>query len=352
MASAVGNYYLLIIELTMKTAKKTDPVNSGTEPVDYANDPHLSVATRAFLNILNSGGGVPLESLSVVDARNVLVNAQQSVQVDLSGIDESEKLIEADGFPIKLNIVRPQGINATLPVFIFIHGGGWILGDYPTHRRLVRDLVVLSGCAAVFVNYTPTPDRAFPTQINEIYAATKWVAANGAEINVDGKKLAIVGNSVGGNMSTVTCLQAKDQNGPEIKLQVLMWPIVDADFETGSYHQFGKQRFLTTDMMKWMYDMYIPETEKRKNKYASPLQASIEDLKGLPPALIQVAENDILRDEGEAYGRKLDEAGVKVTTLRYNGAIHDFGMLNGLAETSQARALVAHAAAALRKYLS
>ena len=225
------------------------------------------------------------------------------------------------------------------------------MGDYPTHQRLVRDLVVMSGCAAVFVNYTPTPDQVFPVQINEIYAATKWVAENGAEINVDGKNLAIVGNSVGGNMSTVTCLKAKENNGPEIKLQILMWPIVDADFETGSYRQFGSQRFLTTTMMKWMYNMYIPETEKRKNKFASPLQATVEELKGLPPALIQVAENDILRDEGEAYGRKLDEAGVTVTTLRYNGTIHDFGMLNGLAKTTQARALVAHAAGALKKYL-
>jgi acetyl esterase/lipase len=250
-----------------------------------------------------------------------------------------------------LNIVRPEGVKGTLPVFIFIHGGGWVLGDYPTHKRMVRDLVVLSGFAAVFVNYTPTPDAQYPQAINEIYAATKWVAEHGEEIEVDGKNLAVVGNSVGGNMTAVTALMAKAKGGLHIKLQIMMWPIVDASFETNSYHQFGDKRFLTTPLMKWMYDMYIADPEKRQDIYASPLQATIEQLQGLPPALIQVAESDILRDGGEAYGRKLDEAGVKVTTVRYNGMIHDFGLLNGLAEVPAVRSLFVQAAAELKKYL-
>jgi acetyl esterase len=163
--------------------------------------------------------------------------------------------------------------------------------------------------------------------------------------------LAVVGNSVGGNMTTVTALMAKEKGGPAIKLQIMMWPIVDADFETDSYHRFGKDRFLTASLMKWMYDLYIADAEQRKDIHASPLQASIEQLHGLPPALIQVAENDILRDEGEAYGRKLDEAGVAVTTVRYNGMIHDFGLLNGLATLPAVRSLVLQAAAELKKYL-
>jgi acetyl esterase/lipase len=169
---------------------------------------------------------------------------------------------------------------------------------------------------------------------------------------VDGKRLAVVGNSVGGNMTAVTAIRAKENGGPEIKFQLMMWPIVDANFETGSYQQFGKDRFLTTSLMKWMYDLYIQDPAKRKNVYASPLQASIEQLKGLPPALIQVAESDILRDEGEAYGRKLDEAGVPVTCIRYNGMIHDFGLLNGLATVPAVRSLFVHAAAELKKYLA
>jgi len=233
---------------------------------------------------------------------------------------------------------------------MFVHGGGWVLGDFPTHKRMVRDLVVLSGCASVFVEYTRTPDAKYPQAINEIFAATKWVAENGKELNVDGKNMAIVGNSVGGNMSTVTAMKAKDNNGPEIKLQILMWPIVDADFETKSYQKFGADRFLTTPLMKWMYDMYATK-EERKERYNAPLQATVEQLKGMPPTLIQVAENDVLRDEGEAYGRKLDEAGVKVTCIRYNGVIHDFGLLNGLATLPQTRSLFIQAAAELKKYL-
>jgi acetyl esterase len=251
---------------------------------------------------------------------------------------------------IKLNIVRPEGVKGTLPVFIFIHGGGWVLGDYPTHKHMVRDLVVLSGFAAVFVNYTRTPDAQYPRAVNEIYAVTKWVAEHGEEIDVDGKNLAVVGNSVGGNMTAVTTLMAKAKGGPKIKLQILMWPIVDADFETDSYKQFGEKRFLTTPLMKWMYDLYTTDPEKRKEIYASPLQATVEQLTGLPTALIQVAESDILR-EGEVYGRKLDEAGVKVTTVRYNGMIHDFGLLNGLAEVPATRSLFVHAAAELKKHL-
>jgi acetyl esterase len=321
------------------------------EKLEVADDPRLSPGTKEFLKALNSPAPPELEKLSPLEAREVLVGAQTSVNVDYSGIDESEKTINADGYEIKLNIVRPEGVAKKLPVFIFIHGGGWVLGDYPTHRRLVRDLVVNSGFASVFVNYTRTPDAQYPQAINEIYAATKWVAENGDEINVDGKNLAVVGNSVGGNMTAVTALKAKAEGGPEIKLQILMWAIVDADFETESYKQFGEKRFLTTPLMKWMYDMYIPEPEKRKEIYASPLQATIEQLKGLPPALVITGESDVLRDEGEAYGRKLDEAGVKVTTVRYNGMIHDFGLLNGLANLPQVRSLFEQCAAELKKYL-
>jgi acetyl esterase len=318
--------------------------------VDYTTDPHLTAEVKTFLKGLNAGG-TAVESLPFADARKVLVDVQASVKVNLSGIDVSEKTITADGYTIKLNIVRPAGVKGILPVFIFIHGGGWVLGDFPTHERMVRDLVVLSGAVGVFVNYTRTPDAAYPRAINEIYAATKWVAEHGAEINVDGKRLAIAGNSVGGNMTAVTCLMAKDKHGPEIKLAIMMWPIVDASFETESYKLFGQDRFLTTPLMKWMYDMYIKDPQKRNGIYASPLQASIEELKGLPPTLIQVAENDILRDGGEAYGRKLDEAGVVETTVRYNGVIHDFGLLNGLAEIPQTRSLFVQAAAELKKYL-
>ena len=321
------------------------------EVVDFKTDERLSRGTRAFLKVLNSPAPPELEKLSALEARRVLETAQASVPVDYSGIDESERAITADGFQIVLNIVRPEGVTRKLPAFMFIHGGGWVLGDYATHRRVVRDLVVESGYCAVFVNYTRTPDAAFPRQIDEIFAATKWVASHGDEINVDGGNLAVVGNSVGGNMTAVTALKAKENGGPKIKSQILMWPIVDSNFETDSYQQFGRDRFLSASLMKWMYDMYISDPAKRTDIHASPLRASVEQLKGLPPALIQVAENDILRDEGEAYGRKLDEAGVEATTVRYDGAIHDFGLLNGLANEPGTRSLCRHAAAELKERL-
>ncbi|WP_426294791.1 alpha/beta hydrolase [Dyadobacter endophyticus] len=319
--------------------------------IDPANDPAIFEDVKTFLNALNSGGGTPLEQLSPADARNVLVGAQNSVEVDLSGIETSEKTITQDGLTVKLDIVKPAGSTEKLPVFIFIHGGGWVLGDFPTHQRIVRDLVVYSGAAAVFVNYTPSPEAQYPVAINEIYAATKWVAEHGDEINVDGSRLVVAGNSVGGDMAAVTALKAKDNNGPEIKLQVLLWPVTDANFETGSYNQFAEGRFLTKNMMKWFWDNYTTNPEERKHRYASPLQATTKQLQGLPPALVQTAENDVLRDEGEAYARKLEAAGVKTTLARYQGLIHDYGLLNPLAHVPAVQGALLQAGAAIREAL-
>jgi acetyl esterase len=317
--------------------------------IDFAADPHLSAAVKEFLTPLNAGGP-PLESLPLEDARNVLVSAQSAFPVDLSGITESEKTILSDGFTITLNIVRPEGVQGMLPVFMFIHGGGWVLGDYPTHKRMVRDLTVLTGFAGVFVNYSRAPEVKYPQPVYEVYAAAKWLSENGSEIGVDGSRLGIVGNSAGGNLATAAALMAKLKGDVAFKVQILFWPVTNADFETESYYLYGKQRFLTKTLMQWMWDQYI-EPERRHEMYASPLLAPLEDLKGLPPTLVQVAENDILRDEGEAYGRKLGEAGVTVTTVRYNDVIHDFGLLNGLAEIPQTRALFEQAAQELKKYL-
>lgn len=319
--------------------------------VDFSRDPRLSCETRAFLQVLNGAGGPPLETLTPMQARQVLVNAQASVAVDLSGIEETERTIFADGLEIKLNIIRPQGAEGMLPAFLFIHGGGWVLGDYPTHKRMVRDLVVLSGCAGVFVNYTPAPEEQYPHQLNEIYAAAKWIAAHGEEIMIDSTRLAIAGNSAGGDMAAATCLMAKAKGGPDFKVQILFWPVTDVNFETESYKQFGRDRFLTKSLMKWMFDQYGTDPGQRLESYYAPLQADTAELKGLPPALIQTAENDILRDEGEAYGHKLDEAGVEVTVVRYNGMIHDFGLLNALATLPATRALFIQAAAMLKKHL-
>ncbi len=315
------------------------------------NDPLIFSEVRAFLKVLNSGTGKPIEQLSPADARQVLTDAQNSVEVDVSGIEEGERIIEQDGERVRIHITKPENAKQGAPVFVFIHGGGWVLGDYPTHRRLVRDLVVQSGAVAVFPDYTPSPEAQYPVAINQIYATIKWVAENGELIGVNGGNLAVVGNSVGGNMTAAVVLMAKEKGGPTIKLQVMLWPVTDANFDTGSYTAMGEERFLTRNMMIWFWDNYLPDKDTRKEIYASPLQASLEQLKGLPPALIQTAENDVLRDEGEAYARKLNEAGVKVTLTRYGGLIHDYGLLNPLAGVPAVKTALLQASAIIKETL-
>ncbi|MDE1189092.1 MAG: alpha/beta hydrolase [Pantoea sp.] len=314
-----------------------------------AGEPQPERHVQAFLNALNSSGGKPMEQLSPQDARQVLIGAQKGAV--LPPADVTEKTIEVNGQPLKLNIVKPKGAHGTLPVFMFFHGGGWILGDFPTHERLVRDLVVESGAAAVFVNYTPSPEAHFPVAINQAYAATRWVAEHGDEIGVDGKRLALVGNSVGGNMVAAVALQAKQQHTPAIRYDVMLWPVTDAHFDTASYNQFENGYFLTRNMMKWFWDAYTTSDKDRNSILASPLRATREQLQGLPPTLIQTAELDVLRDEGEAFGRKLDEAGVDVTVTRYNGLIHDYGLLNPLSNVPAVKTALRQAAEELKTHL-
>jgi acetyl esterase/lipase len=279
------------------------------------------------------------------------VNAQASVSLELPPCDIERKRVTEDGLNIDLTIVRPAGSHGISPAFMFFHGGGWILGDFPTHERFVRDLVVDSGFTSVFVNYTPSPEAQYPTAINQAYAATKWVAAHGSEIYVDGKRLALVGNSVGGNMTAVVALMARDKGEPEIKCQILFWPVTDANFETPSYQEYADGYFLTKAMMKWFWDAYMPDRAQRQEVYASPLQAATNHLAGLPPALIQTAGNDVLRDEGEAYARNLDGAGVDVTAVRYEGLIHDYGLLNAISHVPAVRSALHQAAEELKKRL-
>jgi acetyl esterase/lipase len=321
------------------------------QSVDPAMDIAIDHRIRAFLKVLNSSDGKPLEELSPADARAVLSGLQASVKLELPPARISERSIAADGQSIGLTIVHPAGESKTVPVFMFFHGGGWVLGDFPTHERLVRDLVAISGAAAVFVNYTPSPEARYPVAINQAYAATKWVAEFGNEIQVDGRRLAVVGNSVGGNMAAVVALMAKDRGGPKICFQGLMWPVTDAYFETPSYDEFAEGRFLTRNMMRWFWDNYTSDPGERAEIYASPLRGMIEELRGLPPALVQTAGNDVLRDEGEEYARKLDAAGVDVIAVRYSSMIHDWGLLNPLSQVPATRAALQQLGEELKRRL-
>lgn len=313
--------------------------------------PGVERQTAAFLRALNSGGGKPIEQLSPTAARAVLTSAQHGTKVPLPRAEVTERTIRVHDADLKLTVVRPPGVTGALPAFMFFHGGGWVLGDFPTHERLVRDLVANSGAVAVFVNYTPSPEAHYGVAIQQAYDATLWVAEHGQELNVDGTRLAVAGNSVGGNMAAVVSLMAKDKGTPKLRQQILLWPVTDANFETASYRAFPQGYFLSKNMMKWFWDNYTKLPAERASVYASPLRASLEQLEGLPPTLIQTAEFDVLRDEGEAYGRKLDAAGVEVTVTRYNGMIHDFGLLNVLAQVPGTRSAILQAGSELKQHL-
>jgi acetyl esterase len=316
---------------------------------DAGSDPRIERRVREFLTELNKNPE-PFWLLPGEQVRATLSGLQATVPVDLSGVDVTEHDIEVDGVRTKIYIQRPAGVTDVLPVILFLHGGVWIAGNFDNHQRLTRDLVTATGYAVVFVEYTPIPDAVFPTQLEEAFAALKWVAREGTAERLDGGRVAVAGNSVGGNLSAALTLYARDNDGPQIKAQFLMYPATDARLDTDSYRDFAEGRFLPYDFMKFGWDQYAPDDATRENPYAAPLRATIDQLRGLPPAIIHTSANDVLRDEGQAYGRKLDEAGVDVISVEYVGQIHDMALLNPIHDLPSTRSEFRHAAADL-KYL-
>ena len=320
-------------------------------PTDVGSDPRLNYRVRRFLEELNNDAS-PFWELPGPQVRATLTGLQNKTPVDLSGIHITERTITQDDRQVKTHIIKPEAVEGTPPVFVFIHGGVWIAGDFENHKRLVRDLVVGSGAVAVFPDYTPIPEARYPTQIEECYACLKWVAAHGDEIGVDARRLAVAGNSVGGNMTAVMALMAKERGEPDLRLQVLLWPTTDANFDTPSYLEFATGRFLARDFMIFGWNIYAPDRAQREDPHVCPLRASLDQLAGQPPAFIQTAESDPLRDEGEAYAHRLDEAQVEVIATRYLGQIHDFGLLNGLRDIPATQVALRSASHALKDYLS
>lgn len=306
--------------------------------------------TREFLKAVHGNSGPQIYELSIEDARQVLINAQTGDYEKLP-VDIQEKTITQNGKTVNLKVIKPKNAKGKLPALMYFHGGGWILGNDFTHDRLIRELSVKSNIAVVFVNYTPTPEALYPVANEEAYAATQWIKENGASLGLDTSKLAVGGDSVGGNMAIAVTLMAKERRGPKIDFQLLFYPVTDANFNTASYQQFANGHFLTLNAMIWFWNAYAPDKATRNLITASPLRADIEELKGLPEALVITAENDVLRDEGEAYAKKLNAAGVKVTATRYIGTIHDFVMLNPITNTPAPRAAIEQATAALKSKL-
>lgn len=304
--------------------------------------------TQEFLDMLANAGGPPIYTLSPTDARAVLRSVQaRPVSIAPAGVEARTIDGGATG-PVAVRIVRPTNVTEAPPVVLYIHGGGWVLGDFDTHARLVHQLAFMAKVAVVFVEYTPSPEARFPTAIEQCYAALQWVAAHGVEAGLDGSRLAIAGDSVGGNMSAAVTMLAKRRGGPRLRTQVLFYPVTDAGMATPSYGQFADGPWLTRAAMAWFWDQYLPDAERRADPLVSPLLAGDDDLRGLPPALVITSANDVLRDEGEAYAARLSWAGVPTVSARYLGTIHDFVMLNPIADVPAAQAAIAQAADTLR----
>ncbi|HEY3710532.1 MAG TPA: alpha/beta hydrolase [Amycolatopsis sp.] len=250
---------------------------------------------------------------------------------------------------VEVRIVKPEGVTGDLPVLVYIHGAGWVFGDFHTHERLVRELAAGTGAAVVFPEYSRSPEARYPVAIEENYAAVQWVVRHGAEKGLDTTRIAIAGDSVGGNMAAALTLMAKERGDVSFLQQVLFYPVTDASFDTESYHEFAEGYFLARNGMKWFWDQYTTDEAQRAEITASPLRASSEQLAGLPPALVITGQADVLRDEGEAYAAKLRQAGVAVTAVRYQAVIHDFVMVNALRETHAAEAAITQAITVLRR---
>jgi acetyl esterase len=319
-----------------------------TEVLPKLETAKLAPAVQALLQSELRKGGPAINELSVEDARAALLQMQAADVAKLPvDIDERTILVGPRG-NTAIRIVRPKGITSTLPAVVYFHGGGWVLGDAETHDRLVREIAHGANVAVIFVEYTRSPEARFPVAIEEGYAVTKWVFENGKTINVDPARIAVAGDSAGGNIATAVTLLAKERNGPGLRFQVLFYPVTDASFNTHSYEQFSQGYLLTREAMQWFWNHYAQNTATRDRPTASPLRASIQELRNLPPALIITAECDVLRDEGEAYAAKLKQADVPVIATRYPEMIHDFVMLNALSETTSARAALNQANEALR----
>lgn len=290
--------------------------------------PNLTKDTEDFVNEIESENSTPLYELTAQEARDFLKNLQsktfKKIEADITEID-----IEG----VKTFIVRPQNNTEKLPAVLYLHGGGWVMGDEYVFDNLIRKIANCSDTVVVFPQYSPAPEAQYPQQINEAYSVLNYIYNNAEKLNIDKNKIALMGDSAGGNMATVLALKSKDEKGPKIKFQLLLYPVTNADMDTDSYENFADGPWLSKKAMEWFWDAYVPEKIDRKNKYVSPLHADVEELKNLPSTLIITAENDVLRDEGEAYARKLDNAGVDVINVRINGTIHDFMMLNALSET-------------------
>ena len=312
--------------------------------------PNLTAETEEFISKIEAADGQPLYKMTPQEARNFLENLQSQTHKEISA-NTTDTTILTEAGNVDIRVVKPQHTEEKLPVILYLHGGGWILGGKESFDMLIKKLAVFTNSTVIFPDYSRSPEVQYPTALNEIYAVLEYIFQNPEEFNIDLQRIAIAGDSAGANMATVTALRAINKNGPKILFECLFYPVTNSDMDTKSYDLFKDGPWLSKKAMEWFWEAYVPDKKLRDDIYISPLKAEEEDLSKLPRTLIITAENDVLRDEGEAYARKLDSAGVDVLNVRINGTIHDFLMLNALADTLPARGAMALACTMLKKAL-
>ncbi len=298
----------------------------------------LDPAAAGLLQQMAEAGAPPMNEMAPVDAR---VAAEGFVALGgegdpvASSVDRTIPGPHGD-IPVRVYTPNVPAGSGALPCLAYFHGGGWVIGNPDSTDAICKAVANRAGCVVVSVDYRLAPEFKFPIPLDECYAATEWIAAHGAEIGVDGSRIAVGGDSAGGNLAAAVALRARDTNGPAIRLQLLVYPVTNHDYSTVSYADNGDGYLLTKDMMVWFWDHYLRTAADGADPLASPLRAG--NLAGLPPAHVMTAEFDPLRDEGEAYAAALTAAGVPVTHTRYDGMIHAFWQMLAVFEAASSAA--------------
>lgn len=305
----------------------------------------LDADTRNVLDMLGQLGMRDFADLTPAEARDLRLSPPPAVPTPVGGVED--RTIAGPAEDLALRLYRPEG-GGRSGALVYFHGGGWVIGDLDSHDETCRRLCRGAGVPVVAVHYRRAPETTYPGAVDDCFAATCWVAENAAELGFDGDRIAVGGDSAGGNLAAAVALMARDRGHPRLCFQLLIYPVTAADFDTGSYHDNAEGYLLSRRAMQWFWDQYVPDLGQRREPYAAPLAAA--DLGGLPPALVQTAEYDPLRDEGEAFAQALERAGVAVEHTRYAGLVHGFfGMQDAVPAT---RPALDQATAALRRHLT
>uniref|UniRef100_UPI00402835C8 alpha/beta hydrolase n=1 Tax=Candidatus Scatousia sp. TaxID=3085663 RepID=UPI00402835C8 len=316
-----------------------------------SKNPNIDRITGLFLDSLENEAVKPIYEMTPDEARDFLVNIQRKsykeIPADVVDID----IFTDTAGSVSVRLVRPENYNEVLPVILYMHGGGWVMGDKEVYDMFIRKLAVLTNSVVAFVNYSRSPEAMYPTQLNQGYGVLEYLYKNPADFNIDADRIVVAGDSAGGNLAAAIALRAIREGGPKILYQALIYPVTDANMDSDSYKLFKDGPWLSKKAMEWFWEAYLPDKKMKNDLYVSPLKACVDDLADLPETLIITDENDVLRDEGEAYAKKLDTAGVKVSNIRINMTIHDFIMLNGLQQSEAVKTSVASLCGILKNKL-